>query len=323
MRRTAWNILLVLSVVFCETAGSQETCYGPGYQTMVMNNPAFAGSEQDGTMRLSYLNFYPGSNYNFHSFFVSYDSYFESLHGGAGLFMASDHIGSIMNDIRGGLTYSYFLQAGRDLYLNGGLSASFFRRGYSFNKAVFPDQIDAMGGITFPTGDLSSRDSRTVFDVGTGLLLIYKNITGGLAVTHLSGPDLDGMGSPEQRLKRKMLVHLSADLALKKWSGIRLVPAGSFEMQGDYHSVSAGMVVESNYLSVSGMMISENSTSLDFQAGFSVRLERMAFFYSYRFNVSSENMVLPFSLMHQTGLNFSFRNVEKRIKGRTINAPDM
>lgn len=322
MKRATRVILLVL-IVFGETAQSQETWYGPGYQTMVMNNPAFAGSEYDGIMRLSYMNFYPGNNYNFHSFYISYDSYMESLHGGAGMFLASDHTGNIMNDLRGGLTYSYFLQAGRDFYLNGGLSASFFRRGFSFRDAVFPDQIDAMGRITLPGNDLADSQSRTVFDVGTGIMFIFKNIAGGLAVTHLSRPDLNGKGSPEQRLERKLFIHISADFGLKGWSQLRLVPAGSFEMQGDYHSLTAGMVIESNYLSVSSMFIKGNTFGLDCQAGFSVKLERIALFYSYRFNIASGNRAMPFSLMHQTGLNFSFNNVEKRIKGRTINAPDV
>ena len=54
----------------------------------------------------------------------------------------------LVNDLRGGLSYSYFLQAGRDLYINAGLSASFFHRGFNFSDAVFPDQIDPMGGIS-------------------------------------------------------------------------------------------------------------------------------------------------------------------------------
>ncbi len=321
--RNPTRIILLVFLALCDPANSQETCYGPGYQTMVMHNPAFAGSEYDGTMRLSYMNFYPGNNYNFHSFFISYDSYLELLHGGAGAYVASDHVGSIMNDLRGGVSYSYFLQAGRELFVNGGLSAGFFRRGFNFSDAVFPDEIDAIGGITMPTGDLQGRQSSTVFDIGTGFMFIYRNITGGLAITHLTGPDPDGSGSSAQGLGRKLLVHLSADLGLKRWSGLRLIPAGSFELQGNYHSVAAGAVVESNNLSVSGMMILENSSGLDCQAGFSIRLESMSLFYSYRFNIASESRVTPFSLVHQTGLNFRFNNVEKRIKGRTINAPDM
>lgn len=321
--KNATRIILLIFIIFGETAESQEICYGPGFQTMVMKNPAFAGSEYDGIMRMSYLNFYPGSNYDFHSFYVSYDSYFEFLHGGAGVFLASDRIGSIMSDLRGGLTYSYFLQAGRDLYINAGLSAAFFRRGFSFNDAVFPDQIDAMGGVTLPTSDLLNRENITVFDVGTGLMFIYKNIMGGLAVNHLSGPGLAGNGTSGQRLQRKLLVHISADMGIRKWSGLKLIPAAFFEMQGDYHSFAAGAVAESNYLSVSGMVISGNSGGIDCQAGFSVKFERMALYYSYRFNVIPENQVTPFSLVHQAGLNFSFINVEKRIRGRTINAPDM
>jgi hypothetical protein len=59
-------ILISFGPVFC-----QETNYGPGYQAMIINNPAFAGSSLDGTIRISYMNFYPGNHYNFHSVFLS------------------------------------------------------------------------------------------------------------------------------------------------------------------------------------------------------------------------------------------------------------
>ncbi len=52
---------------------------GPGFQIIMMNNPAFSGSEGDGILRLSYLNFYPGNNYNLHSVYFSYDSYFPGI----------------------------------------------------------------------------------------------------------------------------------------------------------------------------------------------------------------------------------------------------
>jgi hypothetical protein len=65
---------------------AQETSYSPGYQTVILNNPAFSGSESDGMLRLSYLNFYPGNNFNLNSFYVSYDAYVPAIHGGAGIF---------------------------------------------------------------------------------------------------------------------------------------------------------------------------------------------------------------------------------------------
>jgi len=95
---------LITSPVFC-----QETTYGPGYQTIMNTNPAFAGGSGDGILRLSYLNFYPGNSYDLHSFFVSYDTYIPQVHGGGGFFVSNDYIGGIVNDVRGGFSYSYHL----------------------------------------------------------------------------------------------------------------------------------------------------------------------------------------------------------------------
>jgi type IX secretion system PorP/SprF family membrane protein len=317
------GLIFILIFIYSEALFCQETNYGPGYQTMIVNNPAFAGSSLDGTMRLSYLNFFPGNHYNFHSVFLSYDSYFQILHGGAGFYIANDYIGGIMNDLRGGLSYSYFLQAGRDLYINAGLSAAFFHRGFNFSGAVFPDQIDQMGGISMPSSELLSNENTTVFDAGTGFMFIYKRLTGGFAISHLTQPDLDGNGSSVERLKRKYIMHFIADIDLKKGSDLKIQPLASAEMQGKYLCAGVGGVLRSNYLSVSSVLLVDNNKNIDVQAGFSFRKEKLGLFYNYRFNLGSGNSLMPFSLIHQTGLNFSLNYVEKRIKVRTINVPDM
>ena len=121
---------------------------------MMMNNPALSGSVRDSELRLSYLNFYPGNNYNLHSVYFSYDSYFSGLHGGAGVLSSDDYLGGIINDIRGGISYAYFLQAGKDLFINAGLSASVYHRGFNFENAVLPDQIDPLGGVTLPSSEI-------------------------------------------------------------------------------------------------------------------------------------------------------------------------
>jgi hypothetical protein len=46
-------------------------------------------------------------------------------------------------------------------------------------------------------------------------------------------------------------------------------------------------------------------------------------FYNYRFNISSGSSILPFSLLHQTGLAFRLQGVEKRNAIKTINYPKM
>jgi len=289
----------------------------------MINNPAFSGSNSDGILRLSYFNFYPGNQYNFHSVFLSYDSYFTPLHGGAGFYISNDYLGGLVNELRGGLSYSYFLQAGRDLYINAGLSTSFFHRSFNFSNAVFPDQIDQMGIISGPSSELMSNKNPAVFDVGTGFMFFYKRLAGGFAIAHLSQPDLYGNGSSVEKLKRKYLINLIADIDLNNRSGLKILPLVSFEMQGDYIFSGAGAVLQSNSLSFSSLFMFDNNMNIDVQAGFSLRLEKICLFYNYRFNLTSANSLVPFSLVHQTGLTFSLHNVEKRIKFSTINAPYM
>ena len=317
------GLACIMIFIFSEALFCQETNYGPGYQTMIVNNPAFSGSSLDGTMRLSYLNFYPGNSYNFHSVFLSYDSYFQSLHGGAGFYLANDYIGGIVNDLRGGLSYSYFLQAGKDLFISAGLSAAFFHRGFNFSDAVFPDQIDQMGIISRPSVELMVDENPAVFDVATGLMFFYRRLSGGFAITHLTQPDLYGNGSPVEKLKRKYLISLIADIDINKGSGLKIMPLASFELQGNYIWSGAGAVLQSNSLSFSSLFMFDNNKNIDVKAGFSFRWEKIGMFYNYRFNLTSANSLVPFSLVHQTGLTFSLHNVEKRIKFNTINAPYM
>ena len=168
-------ILIVFGNIHCFGQSNEP---GPGYQMLLKDNPAVSGSKGDGVLRLSYLNFYPGNNYNLHSVYLSYDSYFPSLHGGAGFYLTDDYLGGIVNDFKGGLSYSYFLQATKDLFINAGLSASVYHRGYSFEKAVLPDQIDPLGGVSIPSSEILANSGHTVFDIGAGFVFISGKLNG-------------------------------------------------------------------------------------------------------------------------------------------------
>lgn len=315
------GLLFVLMLFLSRMLLSQETIYGPGYQTLVMNNPAFAGCNLDGTLRIAYMNFFPGNNYEFHSVFCSYDSYFPVIHGGAGFYISNDYLGGVMNEIRSGLSYAYFLQAGRDLFINAGLSASFYHRGFNFGNAVFPDQIDPMGRVSLPSSGIMSDQNKTVFDVGTGFMFIYNNFTGGLAVMHLTQPNISSNGESAERLKRKLILHMMADFDLNRSNQLKIIPLIHSELQGQYFYAGVGAVFSYNYLSANSVFITDSNKNFDIQTGFSLKLERLALFYNYRFNLSSVNSLIPFSMIHQAGLTFSLNKVEKRIKLKTINLP--
>jgi type IX secretion system PorP/SprF family membrane protein len=318
-----YSQIFFLAVLFPLCGSSQDIEYIHGYQMPLMINPALAGNEGDGMLRLSYFNFYPGENYNLNSVYLSYDAYFSSLHGGAGFYISDDYQGGIINDLKGGFSYAYFLQAGRDIFINAGLSASFYHRGYSFNGAIFPDQIDPLGGTSFPPSEIFSNEGRTVFDIGTGFTFIAGKLSGGLSINHLAEPSLSETDNSKEKLKRKYFIHMDGDLNLNKRMGLSVRPLGFMSLQGNYFSSGAGVVFESNYLAISGLINGGNSGNLNMQTGFSVKTGRVQFYYNYYFNIVSENSLLPLSLIHHTGLTFSLYNVDKRNTVKTINFPKL
>jgi type IX secretion system PorP/SprF family membrane protein len=316
------GILLFLFIVNAGT-DCQESAYGPGYQTIMINNPAFTGSESDGILRLSYLNYYPGNNYNLHSVYISYDSYMPLLHGGAGFFLSDDYLGGIVNDMRGGFSYSYHLQADKNIFIDAGLSTSFYHRGFNSNNIIFPDQIDPLNGAVYPSGEALNNRGRTVLDIGAGFLFIAGKFLGGFSLSHLAEPDLSGTGNSEERLKRKMTINISTSLEIGKNNQLIAKPVFFCEAQGEKAGVGAGGSIESGIFAINTILLINKAKDIDLQAGFSFKKGVVLLFYNYCFNISSENRLIPMSLLHQAGLAVSLNNVDKRKIIKTINFPKL
>ena len=323
MMKSQFFLIILLSPGVIAEMIAQETDYGPGYQTIMVTNPSFTGSEGDGILRLSYFNFYPGMNYNLHSFFVSYDSYFPVLHGGAGFYVSNDYTGGIINDLRGGFTYSYHLQAGENVYINAGLGASFFYRGFNMSGIILPDQIDPLRGAVLPSAETPDVKGHAAFDVGAGLLLIAGRYTAGLSVGHLTEPDLSGYGSSVEKMKRKVTVHLEATFFDKGRMKIALRPMVYSMIQGSDFQLGTGAGFEIAILSVSSMLLINKAKDLDLQTGISFNKGPFFAFYKYSFNLVSGNSLLPASLFQHAGIGISLNYVDKRKTIKTINLPKL
>jgi type IX secretion system PorP/SprF family membrane protein len=316
-------IFLIIIIGTSSAVNAQGLSPGPCYQMLLMDNPGLSGSEGDGVLRLSYLNFYPGNSFDLNSAWLSYDSYFPGLHGGTSFYLSEEYLGGIINDLRGGFSYAYFLQAGEDLFINAGLTASIFHRGYNFGNAVLPDQIDPVGGVTFPSAEVLDNKGKTVFDVGAGFLIIYGKLAGGFAVNHLAEPELSSSANSIEKISRKYSLNMSADFSLNGKSGLKLDPLMLAVQQGDYFSVGAGASLESSHLALNTLIFGDNGNNVNIQSGFSFKLSVVSVYYNYQFNAITGNSFLPFSLLHQVGLAFSLNYVEKRKTFKTINFPKL
>lgn len=287
---------------------------------MFSANPGMAGAEGDGKIRLSYLNLYPGKGYNLHTIYASYDTYVPYLHGGAGIWISNEIQGSIVKDLHGAFSYCYFLRAGDELYINAGLSAGFFHRGFNFSSAVLPDMIDPFVGAVRPSGEALLNENYTVFDLGTGFLFIYRNFNGGLAVKHLTQPYLPNQN---EQLRRRYIFHSSAEFMLEGGNDLVIVPVVYAEFRENYFLASMGTCLGSDNISVNLNLITDANRNLNLQPGLYVGAGRIEFFYNYMFNISKSNINMPVSLQHQTGLAFGLNPVDKRKSLKTISLPKL
>lgn len=316
--------IVILIFILPVTISGQSPDAGPDYQMIMFGNPGLTGAEGNGFIRLSYTNFYPGNGYNLFSGAVSYDGYFPSLHGGAGLFISNDYMGGIVNDLQTGLSYAYYFQAGKDLYISAGLSASIYQRYYNFSGSLLPDQIiDPLGGFASHSVETLVSEKKNVLDLGTGFLFITSRMFCGFSVNHLTQPDLDVAGGSEGKLGRKLLAHAAFDFDLNKERNLKIRPLSKFEIMKDYFSVGAGTVLESEHLAANVVIFGDKEKNFDMQAGFDVEIGNFELFYNYRFNIASGSNLLPFSLLHRTGIVLGLNNVDKRRIIKTIKYPNL
>ncbi len=104
---------------------------------------------------------------------------------------------------------------------------------------------------------------------------------------------------------------------------MKIRPQIYLALQEGFLTAGAGAVFESNFLAINAILLGDNEHNMNIQTGFSIKSEKISFYYNYRFNIASSNSLMPLSLLHQTGLVFSLNNVDKRNIIKTINFPKM
>ena len=286
-------------------------------------NPALAGARGEGLLRLTYRDYYPGVGSGLGSYSVSYDTYLEAVHGGVGLYLTENNLGEILNDLRAGGTYSYHLRAGRDWFVNAGFMASVIYRSYNNSMIVLPDQIDPVLGPVLPSSETLQLQPRLLFDVSVGFLVTYKNLNGGLSLTHLGRPDLTGLGRDDGRLPRRLTIHFNGEFDIKE-NELTAAPLAGFNYQDGTGWGMAGVEMSYKVLSVNMLMHAGGGSGLySLQPGLSVDAGRIKFSYQYYFSPGAGNSAMPLTQSNLVTVSAGLNNVDKRGVLKAIKYPKL
>lgn len=302
------------------TLSGQDTWYGSLSGMQVMYNPGFAGTGGSPSLKISAFSFLPGNGFGLQSVYASYEGYFNSLHGGAGFWVADDIMGDIMNDLRGGASYAYHFRAGRETFVTAGLSASVITRGIRSGSIILPDDIDPFRGITGGGTEYIPPGPFIRFDLGTGFTVASGNWYAGASVMHLTRPALSDDGQEKHRINR--LITLTGGVSLNPGhKELTLIPSAALQVQGDGLKIYSGC--EASWKGLCGSLfmwhVTDGFSSAGVSAGWDAPTVRINISYSYI--IAGRNASFGGTAVVKAGAVFSFGNVEKSRAMHIIKLP--
>jgi type IX secretion system PorP/SprF family membrane protein len=196
IRHFLWFLLLG---GFFGIAKAQDPVFSQFYAAPAQLNPALTGTTYAPRVAMNYRNQWPGLN-AYVTYAASFDQYVSSLNSGFGLMLMGDDQGEGLirsTQIKG--LYSYQLRVNDDFFVKIGVDAGLHQSRYDWDRFIFLDQIDKLGGPFDPSGALNptmeqrpENTSVTNFDIGAGLVAYTPRFFAGFSIRHLTQPE-DGL----------------------------------------------------------------------------------------------------------------------------------
>jgi len=286
----------------------------------MMYNPAWTGATGVPVLNLSAYSFLPGNGFALKSVYASYEGYYPGLHGGAGVWLADDMLGEVMNDLRAGACYAYHFRAGRNLYVSAGLTASLVSRGIRTGSIILPEDIDPFRGFTGGSSGYTSPSAYTGFDLGSGVSFSTGQWYGGLSVMHLTQPSLSDDNQEQNRLKRLYTLNTGSTFTFGR-SGFTLNPSAALLLQDE--SITVYLGAEGIWRGIISGLSLWHATK-----GFTVAATALGWdadpvriIISYNYILAGGDVSFKGTAIVKAGLSFSFNNVEKSSVAHIIKLP--
>jgi type IX secretion system PorP/SprF family membrane protein len=305
----------------------QDPFFSQFYATEIYMNPAFAGSHSQPTVSIAFRDQWPGLQSKYLTYALLYDQPVSLIHGGLGLIIMNDQQGGgVIRRTQAGLIYSYQFQVSDELFFHSGIQASYLQKQVNPGTLVFPDMIDPVLGVQYPTGEILTGYRKSLVDFTFGVLGNYHDVFAGLAVHHLTSPNEAFSESQTLRIPRRFSFQAGINLYF-----------GKFRDDPKALVVTPHFLVE-NQLRYWQLVVGANLSKSPFQAGIRFRQDLAHGFdsfilmagmsgkewtagYSFDLTLPRYGVARPLSGAHELSLSVNFRMPEKRKHIRAIKCP--
>ncbi len=181
--RTLYTIIALLFSTL--PALTQDAQFSQFYSAPLYLGPSMAGSANEGRLVMNYRDQWPRLSGRFVTYAVSFDQYVKQYNSGIGLSFLHDNAGnSKLTSTKAGVSYSYRIKGGRNLFIQPGLEAYYFQRKINFENLTFADQF--YGDQLLPTSIQSPPEmNRGQMNFATSVLVFTENMWMGAGISHL------------------------------------------------------------------------------------------------------------------------------------------
>lgn len=242
---------------------SQDSHFSQFYNSPLTLNPSQAGAI-DGGIRLmtTYRNQWRSISTPYKTFGFSGDKgFFRKISSsgflGAGLSFISDKAGDSelgLNQVN--LSLAYHLHVSKLNMVSAGIQGGFAQRSINFEKLTWDNQYNGSAfDPTLPSNEPAHSNSISYFDFAGGLQWTYSRnemyasannfliINMGIAVFHVSQPNVSFYTSDKDRLPMKMVIHGSTQIGVKN-SRTAFFPAFVYMQQGPLKNIIVGTLMQ-------------------------------------------------------------------------------
>ena len=197
---------------------AQDPQFSQFYANPLYLNPAFTGSTECGRINFNYRNQWPSLSNAFVTYNVSYDQNIPGINSGIGFLVMSDQQGdNALNRTNVAGYYSFKFRVSDQIGISFGARGAYYQEKLNWQKFIFADQIEPTTGNTIGDSQETPPDNNTItaVDFSAGAIVSYSDkFFGGVAVDHLTQPNISFYSGTDSKLPMKITVHGGATFNL-------------------------------------------------------------------------------------------------------------
>jgi len=252
----------------------------------------------------------------------------ELIKGGIGFNIMNDvQAGGQMSNLRMDGIYSHAIIINPEIEMIAGLQASYVIRSMKTDDLILPDGIDELTGIYIPGMTEAISDQTSGYpDFAAGVLFFSRSWYAGIAVHHLTAPNMSVSRAYRELLPRKYTLHAGIKIPVfEKRFGrefLEVNPNLVLIQQGSQRQINIGAELSRKGI-FAGIWSRQNIrfglSNITAVAGYEDT--RFRFGYSFDFNTSRYWINVLGSGAHEITFTYRLNKSGKKTKMGTINCP--